>query len=117
MKHAFRLRRLIALVAVTLTVVTSAFLASATAASAATSAGQTTSTGASQAPDFVHACGAKMTKGRYSCFAMKRTDIKHSLMLGPGDTYGLTGNRKYRWENAWNKKTVFVVVNSSHFYV
>ncbi|HEX7749778.1 MAG TPA: XRE family transcriptional regulator [Bordetella sp.] len=40
-----------------------------------------------------------------------------TLMLGPGDTYGLTGNRKYRWENAWNKKTVFVVVNSSHFYV
>ncbi|HEX6520381.1 MAG TPA: carboxypeptidase regulatory-like domain-containing protein [Streptosporangiaceae bacterium] len=86
MKHASRLRRLIALVAVTLTVVTSAFLASATAAGAATSTGQTTSAGASQAPDFVHACGAKMTKGRYNCFAMKRTNVKHSLMLGSGVT-------------------------------
>ncbi|MGN6578683.1 MAG: helix-turn-helix domain-containing protein [Bordetella sp.] len=39
------------------------------------------------------------------------------LTLEPGDTYGFTGSRKYRWENAWDKKTVFMVVNSNHFYV
>jgi N-acetylneuraminic acid mutarotase len=27
-----------------------------------------------------------MTKGHYSCFSMKRTDVKHSLMLSPGVT-------------------------------
>ncbi|AKC72377.1 hypothetical protein MB84_12600 [Pandoraea oxalativorans] len=40
-----------------------------------------------------------------------------TLVLGPGDTYGFTGNRPYRWENAWEKPTVFMVVNSNHFYV
>lgn len=39
-----------------------------------------------------------------------------TLVLEPSDTYGFTGNRKYRWENAWDKKTVFMVVNSNHFY-
>ena len=40
-----------------------------------------------------------------------------TLVLGPSDTYGFTGNRRYHWENAWDKKTVFMVVNSNHFYV
>ncbi|VVD74868.1 transcriptional regulator [Pandoraea pneumonica] len=40
-----------------------------------------------------------------------------TLVLGPGDTYGFTGNRPYRWENAWDEPTVFMVVNSNHFYV
>ena len=40
-----------------------------------------------------------------------------TLLLGPGDTYGFTGNRPYRWENAWDDTTVFMVVNSNHFYV
>lgn len=40
-----------------------------------------------------------------------------SLLLGPGDTYGFSGNRSYRWENAWDEPTVFMVVNSNHFYV
>lgn len=40
-----------------------------------------------------------------------------TLVLGPGDTYGFAGNRPYRWENAWDQPTVFMVVNSTHFYV
>lgn len=40
-----------------------------------------------------------------------------TLVLEQGDTYGFAGNRAYRWENAWDKTTVFMVVNSNHFYV
>jgi len=39
------------------------------------------------------------------------------LLLQAGDTYGFAGNRGYRWENGWDKRTVFLVVNSNHFYV
>src|SRR5215470_4805073 len=86
MKHTSRPRRLIAFVAATVTVVTGMFLAGSGAASAATPSAQKTSASASQTPDFVHACGQKMTKGHYSCFSMKRTDVKHSLTLAPGVT-------------------------------
>ncbi|MVW72027.1 XRE family transcriptional regulator [Bordetella sp. 15P40C-2] len=40
-----------------------------------------------------------------------------TLLLQAGDTYGFTGTRRYRWENAWDQPTVFLVVNSAHFYV
>jgi N-acetylneuraminic acid mutarotase len=65
------------------------FLAGSTAASATSAATPPDRPAAaltSQTPDYVHACGQEMTKGHYACFAMKRTDVKHSLMLAPGVT-------------------------------
>ncbi|MBO9330635.1 hypothetical protein A6B37_03095 [Achromobacter sp. HZ01] len=40
-----------------------------------------------------------------------------SFLLEAGDSYGFSGSHPYRWQNGWDQKTVFLVVNSNHFYV
>ncbi|KGD87967.1 hypothetical protein JL37_25640 [Achromobacter sp. RTa] len=40
-----------------------------------------------------------------------------SFLLEAGDSYGFSGSHPYRWQNGWDQKTVFLVVNSTHFYV
>lgn len=40
-----------------------------------------------------------------------------SFLLEAGDSYGFSGSHPYRWQNGWDEKTVFLVVNSNHFYV
>ncbi|MGH3164558.1 MAG: carboxypeptidase regulatory-like domain-containing protein [Trebonia sp.] len=97
MRHAFRLRGLIALVAAILTV-TGVLLTGTTAAGASTaSTASTTSSAAAKSaatksaaksaaktPDYASVC-EKPNKVRVSCFTMRRTDVKHSLLL-PADT-------------------------------
>jgi len=40
-----------------------------------------------------------------------------SFLLEAGDSYGFSGSHPYRWQNGWDQKTVFLVINSTHFYV
>jgi len=45
----------------------------------------TTSAGA-QTPTFAHSCSQQVTKGHFTCFALKRTDVKGSKVLAPDAT-------------------------------
>jgi N-acetylneuraminic acid mutarotase/uncharacterized glyoxalase superfamily protein PhnB len=85
MKHMSRLRRLVALVVVPLAVM-SMFVAAATAARAAPPPTQPKAAAASQTTDFAPACGQKMTKGRFTCLTMRRTNVKEPMVLAPDAT-------------------------------
>jgi hypothetical protein len=61
-------------------------LAGAGAARAATPPDPATAASTASTSDYVHACGQDMTKGRFSCFTEKRTNIKRSLALAAGVT-------------------------------
>lgn len=39
------------------------------------------------------------------------------FLLEAGDVYGFSTGHSFRWENGWDQKTQFLVVNSNHFYV
>ncbi len=39
------------------------------------------------------------------------------FLLETGDVYGFSTGGTFRWENGWDQKTQFLVVNSNHFYV
>lgn len=39
------------------------------------------------------------------------------FLLEAGDVYGFSTGNTFRWENGWDQKTQFLVVNSNHFYV
>lgn len=85
MNHASRLRRFLALAAVPITVV-SMFLAVAGAAQATTPLDQPAVPAASQSSDVAYACGQKMTEARFSCFTVRRTNVKESKVLAPAAT-------------------------------
>jgi len=71
--------------------------------------------GAASDPNFLVQTGDKVgyvISGKLRVFIGDET-----LLLQTGDTYGFAGDRGYRWENGWDKRTVFLVVNSNHFYV
>lgn len=85
MKRLFRLRALIALAAPIL-IMTSAVLAGSPAATAATPSGHTKPASSSQTADYKSACTQKVAKGYFTCFTMKRTDVKESPLLAPGAT-------------------------------
>ncbi|HSZ39289.1 MAG TPA: carboxypeptidase regulatory-like domain-containing protein [Trebonia sp.] len=65
------------------------FLASGSAAEAATQPSQTATQNTAQSTsssDFTHACGQKPTKGRFTCFVERRTNVHEPLVLAPDAT-------------------------------
>jgi transcriptional regulator with XRE-family HTH domain len=71
--------------------------------------------GASSDPDFLVQTGDKIgyvLSGKLMLFVDEK-----SFLLDAGDTYGFPAGHVYRWQNGWNETTLFLVVNSNHFYV
>src|SRR5689334_6119463 len=119
MKHASRLRRLIALVAAPI-VITGTLVAVAGTASAAPTTAPAAPAAApvaakptgSQAASFTHACSKPVT-GRFSCFALKRTDVHKTKALAADATpagYGPSDiQAAYRLPAASGSPTVAIV--------
>ena len=85
MKNPSRLRRLVAVVAAPLAVMSMAAVATATAARAAPLPAQPKAAAASAAADYTSAC-PPMHKGGFTCFSKFRTNVKEPNALAPGAT-------------------------------
>lgn len=71
--------------------------------------------GAASDPGFLVQASDKIgyvLSGKLQVFVDDKT-----FLLEAGDSYGFSGSHPYRWQNGWDQKTVFLVINSTHFYV